>query len=110
MIKLNGCTFKLRMATYWKNIITKNFCKIKSYGDEAIDFHDKQIPKMDSNYTCLVVINLDSALKKIWKLLSASVFKRMQIHWKRKKVARYILGNLRNSSDSDESDEKQFFL
>ena len=47
MIKLNGCTFKLRMATYWK-----------------IDFHDKQIPKMDSNYTCLVVINLDSALKK----------------------------------------------
>ena len=64
MIKLNGCTFKLRMAIYWKNVITKNFCKIKSYGDEAIDFHDKQIPKMDSNYTCLVVINLDSALKK----------------------------------------------
>ena len=34
----------------------------------------------------------------------------MQMHWKRKKVARYILDNLRNSSDSDESDEKQFFL
>lgn len=53
MIKLNGCTFKLRMATYWKNIITKNFCKIKSYSDEAIDFHDKQMPKVIKIYPAL---------------------------------------------------------
>ena len=39
----------------------KYFCKIKSYGGEATYFHDKQVPKIDSNYTCLVVINLDSA-------------------------------------------------
>ena len=38
--------------------------KIKSYGDEVIDFYDKKIPKVDSNHTCLEVITLDSALKK----------------------------------------------
>ena len=65
MVKLDGCTFKLRMGSYWKNMIIKNFCKIKSCCGEVADFHDKQIPKMDSNYTCLVVINLDSALKNM---------------------------------------------
>ena len=38
--------------------------KIKSYGDEVTDFYDKEIPKVDSNHTCLAVIILDSALKK----------------------------------------------
>ena len=38
--------------------------KIKSYDDEATDFYDKKIPNVDSNHTCLAVINLDSALKK----------------------------------------------
>ena len=34
----------------------KNFkqqTKIKSYGDEATDFHDEEIPKVGSNRTCL---------------------------------------------------------
>ena len=35
--------------------------KIKSHGDEVTDFYNK---KLDSNHTCLVVISLDSALKK----------------------------------------------
>ena len=48
--------------------------KTKSHGDEVIDFHNKKIPKVDSNYTCLTVI-----LKR-WKLLSASAFKRMRIY------------------------------
>ena len=30
--------------------------KIKSYGDEAIDFYDEEIPKVGSNYTFLAVI------------------------------------------------------
>ena len=38
--------------------------KTKSHDDEVTDFYDKRIPKVDSNYTCLVVISLDSALKK----------------------------------------------
>ena len=38
--------------------------KIKSNGDEVTDFYDKNVPKVDSNHTCLAVISLDSALKE----------------------------------------------
>ena len=38
--------------------------KIKPYADEVIDFYEKEIAAMASNYTCLAVISLDSALKK----------------------------------------------
>ena len=38
--------------------------KIKFYGDKSIDFHDKEIPKVDFNLTCSAVISLDSALNK----------------------------------------------
>ena len=46
-------------------VYNKNFLKtkVKSYGDDVKDFYDKEIPKVDSNYTCLEVIRLDSALK-----------------------------------------------
>ena len=38
--------------------------KVKSCGDEATNFHDKEIPKVNSNHTYLAVISLDSALNK----------------------------------------------
>ena len=38
--------------------------EIKSPGDEVTDIYDMNIPKVDSNCTCLAVISLDSALKK----------------------------------------------
>ena len=37
--------------------------KTKSSGDKATDFHNKQILKAVSDYTCLAVIIVDSALK-----------------------------------------------
>ena len=37
--------------------------QIKSHGDGVTDFYDKNIPKADSNHTCLTVISLDSSLK-----------------------------------------------
>ena len=37
---------------------------MKCYGDEAPDYHDKEIPKVSFDYTCLAVINVDSTLKK----------------------------------------------
>ena len=37
--------------------------KTKSYGDEATDFHDKEVPKVNSIYTYLAVIPLNSTLK-----------------------------------------------
>ena len=42
---------------------------------------------MDSNHTCLAVISLDFI--KRWKLLSASVFERMEIYLK--KAFRHII-------------------
>ena len=33
----------------------------KSYGDKATGFHDKEIPKVGSNHTCLAVITIDSS-------------------------------------------------
>ena len=49
-----------------KPVYNKNYLKtkIKSHGDEVTDFYDKKILKLDLNPTCLVVISLDSALKK----------------------------------------------
>ena len=51
--------------------------KINSHGDEVTDFYDKKMPKVDSNHICLVVISLDSALKKRWELLSPNDFERV---------------------------------
>ena len=38
--------------------------KTKSYGDEATDFHDKEIPEVGSNDTNLTVIFIYFVLKK----------------------------------------------
>ena len=50
-----------------KNLIA-SLCitkKLFENQNEVTDFYDKKIPKLDSNYTCLAVITLDSALKKM---------------------------------------------
>ena len=39
--------------------------KIKSYSDEPTDFHNKEMPKAGSSHTCLTVIIIDSAFKKM---------------------------------------------
>ena len=38
--------------------------KIKSGGNQATYFHDKEMPKAGSDHTCLVVIRIDSVLEK----------------------------------------------
>ena len=56
---------------------------MKSHGHEVTDFYDKKIPKLDSNHTCLAV--LDSVKKTCFgfcsqeklQLLPKSVFKRL---------------------------------
>ena len=37
---------------------------MKYHGDEVTGFYDKEIPKANSNNTCLAVISLDSARNK----------------------------------------------
>ena len=122
--KLNGCIFWLKMMTCWKNIIRlgiksalilkKNLIanlstifffflktKIKCYDDEATYFYKKEMSKVGSNHTCLVVITTDFVFLKRWKLLSAGVLERMKTQ--RKKVIRYVTDDLEiYSDDSDE--------
>ena len=64
-------------------------------------FHNKEVPKLDSDCTCLVVITWFYSSKE-WELLTASVFKWMQMHWKN--VIRHITDVLENFSDN--SDEE----
>ena len=49
-----------------KPIYNEKFLKIKirSYGDKTTDFHNKEVPKVCSNYTSLAVISLGFILKK----------------------------------------------
>lgn len=55
-------------------------------------FYNGKIPKEGYNYTCLSVLE---------KALSLSVFRRMLIHYQRKKVRKFINDNLRISSDEN---------
>ena len=78
--------------------------KIKSHGDEVTNFYDKKIPKVGSNYTCVAVISLDSALKKDENYYPQVFLK--ECKYIEKKVMRYINDNLSDFSYSDESDEE----
>ena len=44
-----------------RRLITFLKTNLKFYGDEVTDFYEKEIPKLDSNYTCLAIISLNSA-------------------------------------------------
>ena len=64
-----------------------------------------------SNYTCLVVISLDSSLKKDENYYRPVFLKYHK--YTKKKVIRHIDNNLSDfftSDDSDDSDEEYFFL
>ena len=87
MVKLFGCIFieddklmkKYNIILFWdivsadikketdsEPVYDKKYLKtkIKFYGEEVTDFCDKEIPKVDSDHTCVAIISLDSALKK----------------------------------------------
>ena len=78
--------------------------KIKSHGDEVTDFFDNEIPKLDSNHTCLAVIILDSALKKDENYYTQVFLK--ECKYIEKKLTRHINSNLSDFPSSDESDEE----
>ena len=86
---------------YNKNILKT---KIKSHGDEVTDFYDKKFSKVDSNYTCLAIISLDSALKKDGNYYPQVLLK--ECKYIEKKVIRHINDNLSNFSFSEESDKE----
>ena len=41
--------------------------KLKCYGEVVTDFHDREMPRMGYNHTCLSVITIDSVLKSVLK-------------------------------------------
>ena len=71
--------------------------KIKSYDDKVTDFDDKEIPKVDSNHTCVAVISLDSAFKKDENCQMYVLLK--ECKYIEKKVIRHIIDDLESFSD-----------
>ena len=61
------------------NLFTIKSFATKSYGNEATDFHDKEISKAGFNHNCLAANGLIMLLKKR-KTVIHKFFKEMQIH------------------------------
>ena len=85
-----------------KNLITS--LSIKFHSDKITDFYYKKIPKGYSNYTCLAVISLHSALKKKENYYPQVFLK--QCKYIEKKRIRHINDNLSGFYSSDESDKE----
>ena len=82
--------------------------KTRSHGDEVTDFYDKEIPKVDSNRTCLAVISLEFVLKKDESYYPQVFLK--ECKYIEKKEIRHINDNLSDFSYSYyESDKGQIF-
>ena len=88
-----------------KPVYNKNSLKtkIKSHGDKVTDFPAKNIPNVDTNHTCLAIINFDSALKKKKNYYLKMFLKGCK--YIEKKVIRHIIDNISDFSSSDESDD-----
>ena len=72
--------------------------KIKSYSDEATVFHNKEMPKVGSNHTCLTVITIGSVFEKDKTYMFLKECK-----YNEKKMNRHITHNLEiYFDDSDE--------
>ena len=100
----------IKKEIHSESVCNKNFLKtkIESHSDEVTDFYDKEIPKVDSNYTCLSVTSLDSTLKKDENYFLQVFLK--ECKYIKKIVVRHVSDNLSDFSYSDDPDEKQMFF
>ena len=76
---------------------------MNSHGDEVTDFYDKETSMVDSSYTGLAVISLDSALKKGENYHTHLFLK--ECKYIEKKVISHINDNLSDFSSEEESEE-----
>ena len=93
-----------------KPVNNKKFLKtkIKFYGEQAIDFHDKEVPKIGSNCTCFAVISLDSAIKKEENYYPPVFLKDCKYIKKEKKMMRHITEDTKIfSNDSGKYEEEE---
>ena len=72
--------------------------EIKTYNYKATDFHNKEIPKVGSNYICLALILTDFFLKKDGNYYPQMILKTCK--YIEKKVIRYINNDLEIFSDN----------
>ena len=68
---------------------------MKPHSNEVTNFHDKNIPKADSNHICLAVISLDFALKKDENYYPQIFLK------ERKYIEKKVVGHIDLESSSD---------
>ena len=75
-----------------RSTYNKIYLKIKkiSYGDEAVDFYDEEIPKVGSNYTCLAVIWIDFVLEKYENYHPQAFLEESKYTEKEKRMVRYV--------------------
>ena len=66
--------------------------KIKSYDDEAINFHNKEMPNVSSNHPCLAVITINSVFKKDEKSYPPVFLRKFK--YNEKKMIRHITDDL----------------
>ena len=78
--------------------------KIKYFSDQNTDFYDKEILKVDSNYTCLTVIRLNFALENDENYYPQVLLKKCK--YIKKKVIRHINDNLSDFSNYYNSDKE----
>ena len=103
---LNIPLFGIKSALILKNNLIASLStilktKIKSYVDEVRNIYDKEISTADSNHTCLTVIGLDCAPKKMKTIISKYFQKGVNTL---KKGIRHIIDHLESSSvDSNEA-------
>ena len=65
---------------------------------EVTDFYSNEIPKVDSNHTCLAAISFDSALKKDDNYYLQAFLK--ECKYIEKKVPKHVKNKLTNFSSS----------
>ena len=87
-----------------ETVYNKEFSATKI--NTATSFYDNEIPKVDSNHTCLAMISLDSALKKDENYYPQVFLKGCK--YIEKKVVRHIHDNLSDFSSLDEYDKEEF--
>ena len=79
---------------YNKNVLKT---KIKPHGNEVTDFYNKEIPKVDSNHTCLAVISNLKKDENYYLQVSLKEYKYIE----KKKVIKHI-------NDFSSSNESSF--
>ena len=78
--------------------------KIKYFSDQNTDFYDKEVLKVDSNYTCLTVIRLNFTLENDENYYPQVLLKKCK--YIKKKVIRHINDNLSDFSNYYNSDKE----